>query len=717
MRDTKDTTTPADLVRVFDAALPVDQIARNPANQRKTFDEAALDELGASIASIGLLEPIVVVCRDLVDPDDPQRPCRYQLIIGERRWRAARKRGIATLPAFCYRDVDPKVARVLALVENLQREQLNPMEEAEGYAELIADGLTQAEIADKVSKSRARVSNALRLVELPDAIKDHVRAGRLTQKHAEGLLRFREFPRLIAAVADLAIRKGASSADLARGIPFVADLEKAKAIIRIDQDDLAPAGMQYHGDKTFRVLKALDFVRVEKGPYAGSDDELFALDPGAWSEWLQPRIAEHEERNRKRLEEHQAELARRQAAAAGKKEPAVDLVGQPVETEEAPAARAPKLVDLDALDHGAYVVLSDLQAAIRRQIPVEKIELGRSKYMRGTIAPGQPVEFTRDRAFVEGLQRQASAKKNKIQRAKLDVVWDCALEAIKGIKKVDSQDLATLAGWIFAGYRADKFLDESLRELGLEPTSELHRLEPIDLLRAILIARLRSDWQRARDAAGEIPSDLEDYAGKWEKEYERRKAAEEKEAEKAAAAAKAAAAKAGKSAEPKAGKGSKAKASKAAKQPAKGKAAKPARELTIVLWNKAEGGEEIAEVSSPGGGQRFSLQGTASNIEAALGALNADGSIVKLDAKFEKKFAVKVVGRGKADAVVDADDAEISDDEREQIIRRLVMGDSCGKLAKVFARSLPTIWSIRRDAIAAGKLEAKGGAQAAAAGR
>ena len=159
--------------------VPVAAIAPNPHQPRVTFAAGALDELRASIAEFGVLVPIIV--RKL-DGD------RYELIAGERRWRAATAAGLATVPAIV-RAADDRESLEVAIVENLQRENLDPLEEAMGFAHLMeAHDFTQEKVAQRVGRSRPAVANALRLLTLSDAIKALVRDGALTAGAARALL-------------------------------------------------------------------------------------------------------------------------------------------------------------------------------------------------------------------------------------------------------------------------------------------------------------------------------------------------------------------------------------------------------------------------------------------------------------------------------------------------------------------------------------------------
>ena len=158
--------------------LPIDRIAPNPLQPRKSFDAAALDGLARSVKSSGVIQPVVV--RRAGDG--------YQLVAGERRWRAAGLAGLERIPAIVREATDVESLE-LALVENLLREDLNPLEEADAYQRLIAEfGWTQEELGDRVGRDRSSVANTLRLLKLPAVIQDDLRAGRLTMGHARALL-------------------------------------------------------------------------------------------------------------------------------------------------------------------------------------------------------------------------------------------------------------------------------------------------------------------------------------------------------------------------------------------------------------------------------------------------------------------------------------------------------------------------------------------------
>ncbi len=158
--------------------LDIMDIEPNKEQARKQFDEAALSELADSIAQHGVLQPLLV--RPIIGGG-------YQLIAGERRWRASRIAGLTQVPVIIKELTDDEAA-VISLIENLQREDLNPIEEAYGFASLIKDfDLTQEEAAQRVGKSRPAVANALRLLRLPQEVIDAVREGKLSAGHARAL--------------------------------------------------------------------------------------------------------------------------------------------------------------------------------------------------------------------------------------------------------------------------------------------------------------------------------------------------------------------------------------------------------------------------------------------------------------------------------------------------------------------------------------------------
>jgi len=161
--------------------IPVELIHNNPNQPRQHFSETEIAELEESIRTSGVLQPI------LVRPD-PTRPGEFEIVAGERRWRAAQRAGIAVIPALV-RDLGDDRAYEIAIVENVQREDLNAMEEARAYEKLMTRmGYTQELAAKAVGKSRSHLANTLRLLQLPSPVQDHVLHGRLSAGHARAIL-------------------------------------------------------------------------------------------------------------------------------------------------------------------------------------------------------------------------------------------------------------------------------------------------------------------------------------------------------------------------------------------------------------------------------------------------------------------------------------------------------------------------------------------------
>lgn len=185
------------------ATLAVADIEPHPDQPRRHFDEEALAELAASIASRGVIQPVIV---------RPQARGKYQLVAGERRWRASQKAQIHEIPAII-RDLDDREVMALALIENLQREDLNPIEEARAYQRLAQfENMTQAEIGEMVEKSRSHIANLLRLLSLPAGVLDLLEAGKLDMGHGRALIGLEN----AEDIARQAVARGLSVRDVER---------------------------------------------------------------------------------------------------------------------------------------------------------------------------------------------------------------------------------------------------------------------------------------------------------------------------------------------------------------------------------------------------------------------------------------------------------------------------------------------------------------------
>ncbi|CAN7559546.1 ParB/RepB/Spo0J family partition protein [Neorhizobium tomejilense] len=162
-----------------DRMVPIEHVSRNPKNPRRSFDEGELQDLASSIRQHGIVQPVVV---------RPRGTDQFEIIAGERRWRAAQLAGLVEIPVIV-RDVDDRTALEIAIVENVQRSDLNPLEEALGYDQLIAEhGYTQNDLGEIIGKSRSHVANSLRLLKLPEPVRDMLAGGSLSAGHARALI-------------------------------------------------------------------------------------------------------------------------------------------------------------------------------------------------------------------------------------------------------------------------------------------------------------------------------------------------------------------------------------------------------------------------------------------------------------------------------------------------------------------------------------------------
>ena len=167
--------------QIADGRVPIEFVIRNPRNPRRHFAEADLADLSQSIREHGVVQPVVV-------RPSKSEAGRYEIIAGERRWRAAQQAGLAEVPVII-REVDDRVALEIAIVENVQRSDLNPLEEAMGYQQLIDEhNYTQADLAQVIGKSRSHVANTLRLLKLPSEVADMLVDGSLSAGHARTLV-------------------------------------------------------------------------------------------------------------------------------------------------------------------------------------------------------------------------------------------------------------------------------------------------------------------------------------------------------------------------------------------------------------------------------------------------------------------------------------------------------------------------------------------------
>jgi ParB family transcriptional regulator, chromosome partitioning protein len=193
------TETPADTPSGI-LEIPVTDIIPNPRQPRGVIDTTALNELAASIREHGLIQPLIVTRARVTDR------VPYQLIAGERRWRAAQIAGLTAVPVLI-KEATPQQSLELALVENIQRADLNPLEEAEAFQALISDfSMSQQKVADRVGKSRVAVANVVRLLRLPEKVKALLAQGALTEGHARALLGLEDNEQIIRAAEQVVAR-------------------------------------------------------------------------------------------------------------------------------------------------------------------------------------------------------------------------------------------------------------------------------------------------------------------------------------------------------------------------------------------------------------------------------------------------------------------------------------------------------------------------------
>ena len=199
--------------------LDIDLIEPNPEQPRVNFADSELEELAASIRSNGIVQPIVV---------RPKGENRYQIVAGERRWRAAQKAGLRKVPV-SVREVSDEKLLEIALIENIQRQQLNPIEEANAFRKLIDSiGLTQEEVAERVGKERTLITTTMRLLKLPEAVQKHLIAGKLSLSHGRALL-MSDDAAMQRYVADDIVAQGLSVREAERRIKSAKRTPKEKA--------------------------------------------------------------------------------------------------------------------------------------------------------------------------------------------------------------------------------------------------------------------------------------------------------------------------------------------------------------------------------------------------------------------------------------------------------------------------------------------------------
>ncbi|AZO10513.1 MULTISPECIES: ParB/RepB/Spo0J family partition protein [unclassified Mesorhizobium] len=216
-----------------DGKVPIEFVSPNPKNPRRHFGDAELTDLAQSIREHGVVQPVVA-------RPAPSQPGRYEIIAGERRWRAAQRAGLTEIPLIV-RDVNDRTALELAIIENVQRADLNPVEEAQGYQQLIDEhGYTQADLGQVIGKSRSHVANTLRLLKLPGVIHDMLVDGALSAGHARTLVTAGDPAGLAKRIVEegLSVRQAEALAQMPAG-PTPAKVKTASSAPDKDPDTLA----------------------------------------------------------------------------------------------------------------------------------------------------------------------------------------------------------------------------------------------------------------------------------------------------------------------------------------------------------------------------------------------------------------------------------------------------------------------------------------------
>jgi ParB family chromosome partitioning protein len=261
---------PATETQAGAAEIPVARVSPNPHQPRQSIAEESLAELAASIREHGVIQPLVVT----------QVGDEYQLIAGERRWRAAQLAGLTTIPAII-KETTPQQMLELALVENVQRADLNPLEEAGAYRQLMDDfGLTQEEVATRVGKSRTAVANIVRLLRLPEEVKAALAANRISEGHARALLALptAQLQRQALAVIEARGLNVRQVEELVRRMQLEAEADESEAEA---QPALSPQDRDVVDKFQARLGTRVNLVRSKKGGrlviHFYSEEELQAI--------------------------------------------------------------------------------------------------------------------------------------------------------------------------------------------------------------------------------------------------------------------------------------------------------------------------------------------------------------------------------------------------------------------------------------------------------
>lgn len=446
--------------------LPMARIRPSGYNARKRFDPEDLDDLAASMHANGLLQPIVV--RQIGE--------HYEIVAGERRFRAAVALEWNHIQATVIQAGDGK-ARELALVENLLRKDIDPIEEAEGYRQLQELGYTQQQIADKVNRSQPAVANAMRLLKLPEDVRRRIQAGELSVSHGIALLRFDGFPALISKIAEFTAQTGAAVSQIEKGIPWQQQLFDAGLVRFLNYSakfDLKEAGCE-----------ACPFGAHYKSEYSN-----YCLNPAHYDELqaaVQARILE------------QARISQEKAAksANAKVQKALNDAARAKDRSEGEPEAAPAaVVDIHKLNYNQYARIYDRPAGCTKDCPCCVLAKTYGDNME---------EICLDPGRYNGLKAAETKARNKARKEKFAGV----VERVTGVPLQVQQErlLAIMARIVVTGMGTDacrkavtgKLLPENIAALFTKSSyeikdgefwqavSEMDIYQLLSLLREILV--------------------------------------------------------------------------------------------------------------------------------------------------------------------------------------------------------------------------------------
>lgn len=398
--------------------LELSRIQENPTNNRKHFNPLKDRELADSLLAEGLHQAIAV--RKLLDGEKPEGELPldgamapdHELIFGHRRRRAGIMAGMKTLPAKVYYGLTRKQATAIALIENLQRENINAMEEAEGYAQLMVDeNLTQEACADRVGRGRSTVANAVGLLRLPEVIREYIRDNRLNSEHGKALKRFvpkndaeaklwaSENPKwetIVKVMAETAIAQKLPSGAMEKGVPALGELVKAGLVVRIDQ---------------FGEHRINGKQREHPAYFAVGDGDWVCCAPAHWQAEVADRVQKAKEREEADRLAREAELAK--LVKGGRKQL--------------------KLEDLDAKDYREF---SPVHAPLLALVPDEKKAAAKGEAGRTTIVT--------DVELADGLQKAMMRAIRKNREETIGAIEEKVRKKIAKLKRVGPRELAWL---------------------------------------------------------------------------------------------------------------------------------------------------------------------------------------------------------------------------------------------------------------------------------